>query len=159
MGEARWLDDDEQRAWRAYVRMQSKLNARLNRQLQADSQLSLSDFVVLVHLTDVQEGSLRVTELANALEWERSRVSHQITRMERRGLVERVDCPSDGRSAFVNLTACGRKAIEAAAPQHVETVRRLFIDTLTDQQLSALEAIATQVLCRIEADERSQDDS
>ncbi|NEE02681.1 MarR family transcriptional regulator [Phytoactinopolyspora halotolerans] len=126
--------------------MTEKLNARLHRQLQTDSELSLSDFAVLVGLTDVPTESLRVSELAAALEWEKSRVSHQITRMERRGLVERVDCPNDGRSAFVNLTACGRKAIEAAAPQHVETVRTLFLDHLTRAQLKALGTIADQVL-------------
>ncbi|WP_216853512.1 MarR family winged helix-turn-helix transcriptional regulator [Phytoactinopolyspora halotolerans] len=146
MNETRWLDDEEQRAWRSFVRMTEKLNARLHRQLQTDSELSLSDFAVLVGLTDVPTESLRVSELAAALEWEKSRVSHQITRMERRGLVERVDCPNDGRSAFVNLTACGRKAIEAAAPQHVETVRTLFLDHLTRAQLKALGTIADQVL-------------
>ncbi len=132
--------------------MQEKLSARLHRQLQTDSQLSLSDFAVLVCLTDVPEESLRVSQIATALEWEKSRVSHQITRMERRGLVERVDCPNDGRSAFVNLTACGRKAIEAAAPQHVETVRTVFLDHLTREQLETLEAIATKVIDHLDAE-------
>lgn len=153
MAEARWLDEGEQRAWRGYVRMQGKLNAQLNRQLQADSQLSLSDFEVLVHLTDVPDASVRVSELASALQWEKSRVSHHVTRMARRGLVKRVDCPTDGRSAFVVLTECGRRTIEAAAPQHVETVRRLFVDQLTDEQLKALESIANQVLSRLDTEE------
>lgn len=151
--ETRWLDEAEERAWRSYVRMHGKLTAALNRQLQADSQLSVSDFEVLVHLTDVPEGSLRVSELARALHWEKSRVSHHVTRMERRGLVQRVECPTDGRSAFVVLTVCGRAAIEAAAPQHVETVRRLFIDELTSEQLKTLEEIATQVLARLDAED------
>jgi DNA-binding MarR family transcriptional regulator len=151
--ETSWLSEREQRAWRSYVRMQSKLNARLNRQLQTDSQLSLSDFVVLVCLTDTATESLRVSELAAALDWEKSRVSHQVTRMERRGLVKRVECPTDRRIAFVNLTSCGRKAIEAAAPSHVETVRRLFIDQLTEDQLDVLAAIATQVLKRMDEDD------
>ncbi|NED96347.1 MarR family transcriptional regulator [Phytoactinopolyspora alkaliphila] len=132
--------------------MQSKLNALLNHQLQVDSQMSLSDFVVLVVLTDTAEEKLRVSELAAALEWEKSRVSHQVTRMERRGLVQRVECPTDGRSAFVNLTPCGRAAIEAAAPQHVETVRRVFIDQLTADELQALESITTKVLERLDAE-------
>ncbi|WP_216843740.1 MarR family winged helix-turn-helix transcriptional regulator [Phytoactinopolyspora alkaliphila] len=152
MTETRWLTDREQRAWRGYVQMQSKLNALLNHQLQVDSQMSLSDFVVLVVLTDTAEEKLRVSELAAALEWEKSRVSHQVTRMERRGLVQRVECPTDGRSAFVNLTPCGRAAIEAAAPQHVETVRRVFIDQLTADELQALESITTKVLERLDAE-------
>nr|WP_246211403.1 MarR family transcriptional regulator [Phytoactinopolyspora alkaliphila] len=114
--------------------------------------MSLSDFVVLVVLTDTAEEKLRVSELAAALEWEKSRVSHQVTRMERRGLVQRVECPTDGRSAFVNLTPCGRAAIEAAAPQHVETVRRVFIDQLTADELQALESITTKVLERLDAE-------
>lgn len=134
--------------------MQGKLTAQLNRQLQADSQLSLSDFEVLVHLTDVPDGSLRVSELAKALHWEKSRVSHHVTRMERRGLVQRVECPTDGRSAFVVLTAGGRNAIEEAAPQHVEAVRRLFVDQLTSEQLKAFEELATQILTRLDAEEQ-----
>lgn len=153
MSETRWLDESEQRAWRAYVRMQGTLNAHLNRQLQNDSDMSLSDFEVLVRLTDVPEEYLTVSDLARALHWEKSRVSHQVTRMERRGLVKRTSCPTDARSAHVMLTACGRKAIEEAAPGHVETVRRLFLDELTDDQLKTLETIATQVLARIENEE------
>ncbi|NDL58968.1 MarR family transcriptional regulator [Phytoactinopolyspora sp. XMNu-373] len=136
--------------------MQAKLNAQLNRQLQTDSQLSLSDFAVLVLLTDVPEGQLRASQLAHGLHWEKSRVSHHVTRMERRGLVKRVECPEDGRSAFVVITECGRRAIEAAAPLHVETVRRLFIDDLTPEQLKTLEAIATQVLARLDAEEDAE---
>ncbi|WP_207782446.1 MarR family winged helix-turn-helix transcriptional regulator [Phytoactinopolyspora limicola] len=153
MTDPRWLDDAEQRAWRGYVRMQSKLNAQLNRQLQTDSQLSLSDFAVLVHLSEVPDRSLRVSQLAQALHWEKSRVSHHVTRMERRGLVKRVECPTDGRSAFVVMTDCGQNAIDAAAPGHVDTVRRLFIDDLTADQLKALEAIAGQVLARLDDEE------
>jgi DNA-binding MarR family transcriptional regulator len=151
--ETKWLDEAEQRAWRAYVRMQSKLNAQLNRQLQADSQLSLSDFEVLVLLTDVPDGQLRASQLARGLHWEKSRLYHHVTRMERRGLVKRVGCPDDARSAFIVLTECGRRAIEAAAPLHVETVRRLFIDDLTPEQLKTLEAIANQVLARLDAED------
>ncbi|AYY15278.1 MarR family transcriptional regulator [Actinobacteria bacterium YIM 96077] len=133
--------------------MQGTLNARLNRQLQNDSNMTLSEFEVLVRLTDVPEEYLTVSELAQALEWEKSRVSHQVTRMERRGLVQRTSCPTDARSAHVVLTACGRKAIEAAAPGHVEAVRRLFLDELTTEQLTTLETLATQVLARIEAED------
>jgi DNA-binding MarR family transcriptional regulator len=152
MTETRWLDADEQRAWRRYLRMQVELTARLARQLQTDSDLSMADFEVLVNLTDVPEGRVRVTELARTLQWEKSRLSHHFARMERRGLVIREDCPSDARGAFVVLTSAGREAIEAAAPGHVETVRRLMFDGLTAAQVTTLAAIADTVLDRIAQD-------
>lgn len=151
MAEPRWLDDDEQQAWRSYLRMNSLLSAALNRQLQAESQLSLPDFEVLVRLTDVPEGRLRVHELAKALHWEKSRVSHQIARMRQRGLVGREDCAEDARGAFVVLTPTGREAIEAAAPGHVEAVRQLFLDALDHDGLATLSSLAQRVLARLEA--------
>jgi DNA-binding MarR family transcriptional regulator len=149
----RWLDDAEQRAWRAFVRMHGRLAARLNRQLQADSGLSIADYEVLVHLSDVPDGRLRLFALQCALQWEQSRVSHQLTRMQRRGLVSRDGCAEDGRGAFVRLTDAGRRAIEAAAPGHVEAVRRFFLDGLDADQLALLERVSTQVLDRLD-DER-----
>lgn len=150
MTDNRWLDADQQRTWRRYLRMQAELAARLARQLQADSNLSVADFEVLVYLTDVPEGRLRVTELARSLQWEKSRLSHHLSRMERRGLVVRENCPSDARGAFAVLTPEGRAAIEAAAPGHVETVRLLMFDGLTAEQVEALGTIAESVLDRIE---------
>jgi DNA-binding MarR family transcriptional regulator len=149
MDSPRWLDADEQRAWRAYLRMQGRLTARLNRQLQADSGLSLADYEVLVHLTDREEGRLRPFELQRDLQWEQSRLSHHLTRMERRGLVRREECADDGRGAFVVITEEGRRAITAAAPGHVETVRTLFFDGLTRDQVAALERLAADVLDRL----------
>jgi DNA-binding MarR family transcriptional regulator len=145
----RWLDDGEQRAWRAYVRMQGQLAARLNRQLQADSGLSLADYDVLVLLTDVPEGCVRPFEMQRRLQWEQSRLSHHLTRMQRRGLIERRECDEDGRGALIVLTEAGRKAIEAAAPGHVDAVRSLFFDGLTRDQVEMLEKLATQVLARL----------
>ncbi|MGC9667973.1 MarR family winged helix-turn-helix transcriptional regulator [Planosporangium sp. 12N6] len=152
MTSPRWLDEQEQRAWRGYVRMQGRLNARLNRQLQTDSELSLADFEVLVHLTDVPDGRLRVAELARTMEWEQSRLSHHLARMHKRGLVEREGCPDDRRGAFIVLTPAGRRAIEQAAPRHVETVRRLFLDRLTRDQVRALAEISDAVLGALDED-------
>lgn len=152
MTNTRWLDAGEQRAWRRYLRMQADLTARLARQLQADSDLSIADFEVLVNLTDVSEGRVRVTELAKSLRWEKSRLSHHVARMEKRGHVVRENCPSDARGAFVVLTPAGRAAIEAAAPGHVETVRRLMFDGLTREQVAALTSIADEVLSRLDRD-------
>jgi DNA-binding MarR family transcriptional regulator len=131
--------------------MQTRLQAELNRQLQADSGMSLADFDVLVALTDRPDVPLRVFELAEAVQWEKSRLSHHLARIERRGLIERQDCPDDARGAFVVLTAAGRDAIERAAPAHVETVRALVFDGLAPEQVELLADVAERVLHRIDA--------
>lgn len=146
----RWLDEREQRAWRAYLRMHGRLAANLNRQLQADSGLSLADYDVLVLLTDVPNGCLRPFELQCNLRWEQSRLSHHLTRMQRRGLVERSECTEDGRGAVIVVTEAGRRAIETAAPGHVDAVRKLFFDGLTREQVDLLEQLSTQVLNRLD---------
>lgn len=147
----RWLTEEEQRAWRGLLRMTSQLNARMNRQLLQDYGVSLADYDVLVVLSEAPEGRLRVFEVADALAWEQSRVSHQLARMQRRGLVAREGCASDARGAFAVLTEAGRAAIEHAAPAHVETVRQLVFDGLTHDQLIALTEITTGVLDRLAA--------
>ncbi|MBG0817887.1 MarR family winged helix-turn-helix transcriptional regulator [Planomonospora sp. ID82291] len=145
-----WLDDDQQRAWRAYLRMQARLGAELNRRLQAASGLSLADYEVLVHLTDVPDGRLRPYELQRAMEWEQSRLSHHLSRMQRRGLVGRRECADDGRGAFVVLTEAGRQAITAAAPGHVRAVRDLFFDALGPDRVDVLQQLSTRVLARLD---------
>ena len=147
----RWLTEEEQRAWRGLLRMTSQLNARMNRQLLQDYGVSLADYDVLVVLSEAPEGRLRVFEVADALAWEQSRVSHQLARMQRRGLIAREYCASDARGAFAVLTEAGRAAIERAAPAHVETVRQLVFDGLTHDQLIALTEITTGVLDRLAA--------
>ena len=146
-----WLDELESEAWRGYLRMQVQLNAQLSRLLQAGSDLSDADFHVMVELSELDGDRMRVFELAERLQWERSRLSHHLTRMERRGLVQRSGCPSDGRGAFVALTVEGSRAIEAAAPGHIEAVRRYFIDLLERDQLQALVDIAGRVLAHLPA--------
>ena len=101
---SQWLTEEEQLAWRGLLQMTSQLNARLNRQLQEDYGLSLTDYEVLVVLSEAPEGRRRVFEIADALAWEQSRVSHQLARMQRRGLVARQECPTDARGAFAVLT-------------------------------------------------------
>ena len=146
----RWLDDDEQSAWRAFVRLQSRLSAELNRRLQATADLSLADYEVLVVLTDVPGARLRPYEMQKTLDWEQSRLSHHLGRMQRRGLVRREECDEDGRGAYIALTESGRSAITEAAPDHVETVRHLFFDALKPSQVTALRKLASQVLDRID---------
>lgn len=144
----RWLDDEEQRAWRAFLHMYGQLTAQLHRQMQT-SGLSLADYEVLVRLSDAPHGAARPFELQRGLNWEQSRLSHHLARMQRRGLVERHNCAVDGRGTFIKLTEAGREAITAAAPGHVEAVRRLFFDALTREQLSTLHQVSEQVLDRI----------
>lgn len=141
-----WLTEPEQHAWRSFVRVHEKLLGRLSRQVQTESGLSTADYGVLVHLTEVDGGRLRVLELARAVEWEKSRMSHHIDRMAKRGLVVREDCPTDARVAFVVVTPEGRAALATAAPRHVEAVRRLFVDPLSPAELAMLAQISDRIL-------------
>ena len=141
-----WLNTDEQRVWRTYVRMSSLLPAQLNRQLQQDSGLTLPEYEVLVQLSEAPGGRLRPFQICEALTWEQSRLSHQLTRMQHRGLVDREECEADGRGAFVVLTPAGAEAIAATAPGHVAAVRSLIFDRLTDAQRAAFEEACTAVV-------------
>ncbi|WP_212814946.1 MULTISPECIES: MarR family winged helix-turn-helix transcriptional regulator [unclassified Mycolicibacterium] len=121
------------------MRVQLRMNYEINRQLQADSGLSLADYDVLVALSDNDAG-MRVSDLAAQIGWERSRLSHQLRRMEERGLTERRPSVEDGRTSNVVLTANGRRAITEAAPGHVDLVRALFFDPLPDNLLGPFTA-------------------
>jgi DNA-binding MarR family transcriptional regulator len=146
----RWLDEQEQTAWRGYLAMQTRLAAQLNRDLQAAAGLSHSDYAVLVQLSEHPSGRMRVLELARALGWEKSRLSHQLSRMQQRGLIGRADCTADRRGSFIELTDVGRKTIDDAAPVHVESVRRWLFDNLTPEQVDVLASISARVLDRLE---------
>jgi DNA-binding MarR family transcriptional regulator len=146
--EIRWLTAQEQHLWRGWLKLNAELASTLQRELQQDAGLSMPDYEVLVHLTDNPEGRVRVTELAGLLQWERSRVSHHIKRMERRGLVERAQCSEDGRGAFIVITPQGRAAIEEAAPGHVMAVRRLMFEALSEEEKVALAAVIDKLLDR-----------
>lgn len=150
-GRTRWLDDREQAAWRGFVALRSRLITHLERELQRQSGMSIADYAVLVELSEAPGRRLRLGELGTRLDWEKSRLSKQISRMSTRGLVKREECPTDARGAFAVLTTAGRKAIEAAAPQHVEQVRQWFVEALTPKQLDALAAISTAIVERLPA--------
>jgi DNA-binding MarR family transcriptional regulator len=141
-----WLTPDEQRAWRTYLRLSSLLPAQLNRQLQQDSGLTLPEYEVLVQLSEVPQHRLRPFQICEALNWEQSRLSHQLTRMQQRGLVAREECEADGRGAFVVLTGTGADAIRSAAPGHVAAVRRLIFDRLGDDQRAAFEQACATII-------------
>ena len=133
-GEPRWLTDDEQRAWRATVNLSQLLMRQLDRDLSAHG-LNGHDYEILVELSEAPDSRLRMTELADATSQSRSRLSHQISRMEARGLVRRDNCEGDKRGTFAVLTDAGIDAIKQVAPDHVENVRKHFIDRLTPRQL------------------------
>ena len=145
-----WLTVREARAWRSLQMMQMRLTGALARQLADDSQLSYQDYLVLVALTEEQDGRLRLFELGRALGWEKSRLSHHIARMAQRGLVTKEACDADRRGFHVVVTAAGRRAIKAAAPGHVEAVRRLFVDRLSPRQLDAIASAADAVLAALD---------
>jgi DNA-binding MarR family transcriptional regulator len=128
MDEPRWLNEQEARVWRSYIHLRRDLSSLLERQMLRE------------------EGILRARDLGLAVGWERSRLSHQVSRMEKRGLLVRENCDEDARGSMVRLTDAGRAAIVAAAPSHVEAVRRYFFDVLTQDDLQALEAIFERVL-------------
>ena len=152
MTQKRWLSPEEARAWRALQAFGTPLAAALNRQLMSDSALSMADYEVLVVLSESAGGVLRAGELGRATGWEKSRLSHHIKRMESRRLVERQDCITDGRGLLVAITDHGRKAIEDAAPGHVQAVLSYVIDGLTAEQLRVLAEVGEAVSVRLTAD-------
>jgi DNA-binding MarR family transcriptional regulator len=136
-GQPRWLSHDEQQAWRATVNLSQLLMRQLDRDLNAHG-LNGHDYEILVELSEAPDQRLRMTELADATSQSRSRLSHQIARMEKRGFVRRDDCEGDKRGTFAVLTADGLDVIRRVAPDHVETVRRHFIDRLSPRQLEQI---------------------
>ncbi|WP_123667566.1 MarR family winged helix-turn-helix transcriptional regulator [Actinocorallia herbida] len=142
----RWLSDQEQRAWRGLMDLHAELWSAVARDLQANSGLSQGDYAILACLSEAPGRRQRVTELAQTIRWERSRLSHQLSRMEKRGLVVRTECPEDARGAFAEITPDGLTVITAAAPEHVASVRRHLFDALTPEQVEALAEISAAVL-------------
>lgn len=138
MAEPQWLDEAEDRAWRGYRRMFLLLNAQVNRDMARQSGLSEPDYDVLSALSEAADNRCRLKKLAERMLWSQSRLSHHVTRMQQRGLVLREDCAEDARGATIVLTAAGRKAIQEAAPLHVESVRKHFFDHLTREQVNVL---------------------
>jgi DNA-binding MarR family transcriptional regulator len=143
--EPNWLSEEEEKAWRGFVALRIGLVGHLARQLAQDSGITEAEFEVLVVVSEAPGQRIRSRDLGKALNWERSRLSHQITRMEERGMVAREQCENDARGFDVLLTKAGLKAIQAAAPKHLEAVRHCFIDLLTPAQMKALSNIADVV--------------
>ncbi|AXE37451.1 MarR family winged helix-turn-helix transcriptional regulator [Acidipropionibacterium virtanenii] len=155
--DAPWLDDHQQRVWRLWLDVTNGLPALLNKQLARDTELSLQDFEVLVSLSEAPDQSMRVVAMADAMHWERSRLSHQLTRMEKRGLVRRESCCSDGRGQLVRLTGAGWDAVVAAAPGHADMVRRVVFGGLNMDHLDELEKILDHIRETMAEERRSLD--
>jgi DNA-binding MarR family transcriptional regulator len=147
-GPPRWLSDEEQRAWRAYIRLAQLLMRQLDRDLHP-YELSMHDYEILVELSEAPLSRMRMTELAERTAQSRSRLSHQINRMENRGLVTREGCDGDKRGTFAVLTARGAATIEQVAPFHVASVREHFIDLLDSAELAALAGACEPLLERL----------
>jgi DNA-binding MarR family transcriptional regulator len=146
---SRWLDDREQRAWGAFLDLWRGLGAGMERQLSG-SGVSGAEYQVLAPLGEASGKPLRPRELIAATGWDRSRLAHQLGRMERRGLLTREDHPDDGRGTLVRLTDAGRTALRRAAPGHVDWVRTHFIGLLSSDELDTLTAIAERVVATLE---------
>lgn len=144
--EARWLNDDEQALWRLILAGMRKIDRVIDDTLQACSDLSSSEFSVLVSLSEAEDQALRLRDLCAGLGWDRSRTSHQITRMERRGLVTKRKSEGDARGVIVSLTDEGMRRLRSAAPEHVESVRRVVFDHMTPQQHAQLKTFMEQVI-------------
>lgn len=146
MSDDPWLSASEQRAWRSFLAMQRQLNTHLYRHLQREFGLSASDYEILVNLSEAPTGRMRAFELGEATDWEKSRMSHHLTRMAQRGLVRREPCAEDTRYADIVLTDEGRAAIAEAAPYHAANVRAWFIEAVGKERLDVLEDAAEAVL-------------
>ncbi|ADB30233.1 transcriptional regulator, MarR family [Kribbella flavida DSM 17836] len=147
-----FLSPAEARAWFAYMRLQLRLRYEMNRQLRADSGISLADYDVLVALTSEPDGRMQISALATRIGWERSRTSHHVKRLETRGMLTLTRSAHDKRAVDVTLSAQGWQKLREASPQHIELVRSMFFDGLGSDALenltSALEDIYETVIER-----------
>jgi DNA-binding MarR family transcriptional regulator len=145
----RWLDDDEQRTWRAFLTAQRLLFDRLERQLQRDAGLPHAYYEILVRLSEAPDRTLRMSQLADSSLSSRSRLSHAVARLEAAGWVRRRACAEDRRGAFAELTDEGLAKLKGAAPGHVEAVREDLLDALTPAQQRALREISQSLVAHL----------
>jgi hypothetical protein len=146
----RWLTKEQQAHWRSWLAASTVLREQLSRELQDLHGLTMTDYEILVRLSERETNAIRMSDLATLTLLSRSRLSHQIDRMEAAGLVSREVCPDDRRGQLAILTPAGVKALETAAPDHVEGVRKHFVDVLTDAEYKALGSAAKKIADHLE---------
>jgi len=142
----RWLNEEQQQHWRAWIAANALLTDALSRDLHESHDLTMADYEILVRLSESADRRMRMSDLAEATLSSRSRLSHQIDRMERAGFVERVPCPDDKRGYFAVLTAAGWETLVSAAPCHVTSVRERIVDVLTPEEFRALGLASKKLL-------------
>lgn len=143
-------DNDDWDAWHAFFHMRRVLDRALEHELQANSDISAPDYEILVVLLRAPTRQLRARAIAELLGWEKSRLSHQVSRMEKRGLVERRECDDDARGVWVTLTNDGKRAVLGAMRDHSAAIRRYFFDILSDDEQQVLKQVSTRVLAAID---------
>jgi DNA-binding MarR family transcriptional regulator len=155
----RWLAADQQQHWRAYIAATTLLTDKLNREMQAAHGIPMADYEILVRLSEAPDRRLRMSQLAEFTLASRSRLSHQIDRLEKVGLVVREACETDKRGANAVLTELGWTTLVAAAPTHVTGVREHFVDLLTDEQFAALGDALAIVADHLQAEPDCENDA
>lgn len=145
-GDTRWLSAHEQHCWRAFLQACQALFGSIDAQLMRDSGLPHGYYEILVHLSEAPDRALRMTQLAKASTYSKSRLSHAVARLEERGLVTRLDCPTDRRGQIAQLTDEGFALLAAAAPGHIGQVRQSLVDVLTPAQLTQLSEISAAII-------------
>lgn len=146
-----WLDEDEQRAWRAYLVATQRLSQQIDHDLQADAGIPHGYYEVLVRLSEAPDRTMRMSELADSSQSSRSRLSHAVARLEELGWIRRESCPDDRRGSFAVLTDKGFAALAAAAPEHVRSVRRHLFDHLSPAQVGQLRRICETLALHLDA--------
>jgi DNA-binding MarR family transcriptional regulator len=149
----RWLNEDEQRSWRAFLATTTLLFAALDRELQREAKIPMSYYELLVRLSEAPDRTARMSDLADRSQSSRSRMSHAVARLEERGWVERASFDGDRRGQLAKLTDAGFAALESSSHAHVESVRRLLLDPLTPEQFAQLGEISATVLAALESNE------
>ncbi|MBA8827467.1 DNA-binding MarR family transcriptional regulator [Saccharopolyspora lacisalsi] len=139
--DTRWLNNREMSAWRSYIVGSALLEYRLSRELQTEHGVSLADYEILVQLSEQPRHRQRMSELAQGVAHSKSRISHQIRRLEAKGLVLRRECPSDGRVVLALLTDEGKRLLRQAAPTHVAGVREHMVDFLDEEECRVLNCV------------------
>ncbi|MDK0520079.1 MarR family transcriptional regulator [Streptomyces sp. ML-6] len=156
-GEPRWLSDEEQRVWRAYLHATTLMEDHLDRQLQRDAGMPHIYYGLLVQLSQAPRRRMRMTELARNAKITRSRLSHAVARLEKSGWVRREDCPSDKRGQNAVLTEEGHEMLRRSAPGHVSAVRQAMFDRLTPEQVRSLGEIMQVVASGLQPEDTDAD--